>query len=106
MRATINVIAMTVAIVLSTGRLQLALAGDAAAQNLAPLKQLAQGGDSGGYLPACPNGSFYACYFGVYGGRNCGCWPGRGHPVCPQGYHYECRLNRYDPNAKRYCACW
>jgi hypothetical protein len=107
MRDIINVLVTTAAIGLNTGQLQAAPAVARVEQNFATFKLLAQADNYyQGYLPSCPSGLFYACYVGVYGGRNCGCWPGGNHPTCPQGYKYECRLNRYDPNAKRYCACW
>jgi hypothetical protein len=60
-----------------------------------------------GYLPpppvACSVGSHYACWYGAYGGRHCGCWAGGDHPACPYGFHFSCR---YDGFGGRYCACF
>lgn len=85
---------------------QAAPANMAAQQNFAPLTLLVQDVyryDGNGYLPACPSGLFYACYYGTYGGRHCRCWPGGDHPACPIGYHYACPQ---DARGNRHCGCW
>ena len=103
----IKVLVTTAAIGLYTGQLQAAPARVQVQHNFASARVLVQADNYyEGYLPSCPSGLFYACYFGPDGGRRCGCWPGGNRPACPQGYHYECRSNRYDPNAKRYCGCY
>jgi hypothetical protein len=64
------------------------------------------GYSSAGYwggAAACSFGSHYACWYGAYGGRYCGCWPGGDHPACPYGYHFSCRS---DGLGGRYCACF
>jgi hypothetical protein len=98
MREIINLLVTTVAIGLNTGQLQAAPGGAQVQQSFPSLKLLAQA-DSyyEGYLPSCPSGLFYACYFGSDGGRRCGCWPGGNRPACPQGYHYECRSMTQTP---------
>lgn len=107
MRAIINVLVTTVAIGLNTGQLQAAPAGAQVQQSVPSLKLLVQADRyDEGYLPSCSSGLFYACYVGPDGGRRCGCWPGGYRPVCPRGYHYECRPNRYNPNARPYCGCY
>ena len=110
MRAFVKVIVAAAAIGLCAiglaARVQATPASPAAQQNFTPLTQLAQGvyrytGD--GYLPACSPGLFYACHYGTFGGRYCGCWPGGDHPVCPIGYHYACPP---DARGYRHCDCW
>jgi hypothetical protein len=64
------------------------------------------GYSSAGYwggAAACSFGSHYACWYGAYGGRYCGCWLGGDHPACPYGYHFSCRS---DGLGGRYCACF
>ncbi len=55
------------------------------------------------HRPFCPQGTHYACWYGVYGHRYCGCWPGGDRPACPEGYYYDCR---YAPDGQPVCGCY
>jgi hypothetical protein len=104
MRAIVNVLVTAAAIGLCGAQLEAAPASVAAQQNFTPLTLMVQGGSySDDFLPACPNGYFYACWYQPYGHRYCGCWPGGDRPACPEGYHYSCRA---DASGNRHCACW
>jgi|GEM_PF-5549846 hypothetical protein len=52
--------------------------------------------------PFCGFGYHYACWYGAYGGRYCGCWAGGAHPACPYGYHFACRYGALGVA----CACY
>jgi len=109
MRAIAAVTVIAAAIGLYAAQLQAAPASIAAPQqNFTPFKQLVQGvyryDSTNGYLPAvCPRDFQFSCYYGPYGGRHCGCWPGGDRPACPDGYHYACPA---DASGNTHCACW
>jgi hypothetical protein len=102
----LTVFIATIAMV--TGGMQLRAKADplTVVGSASPLHPIHVGYYSTGYLagPAtCSYGSHFACWYGAYGGRYCGCWPGGDHPACPYGYHFSCRVDGF---GGKYCACF